>query len=240
MFRFAHPQYLWLLLFVPLFAGIFLFAMHRRRRRLARFGHLETLRQLMPDVATGNIVWKVLLFCTAWTLLAFVAARPQLGSRLREQKARGVEMMLVVDISNSMLAEDFEPNRLERTKYAINKLFDGLHQDRVGLIVFAGEPKVQLPITTDYRMARSFEPNCGRAAASTMAATASSASADLMRIRTGDTSGISSSSSAGFPKRASERRRLCAARASSTTITGTASSSQSRCGFANRNIMVCV
>ena len=83
-------------------------------------------------------------------------ARPQFGSKLREEKAQGVEMMLVVDVSNSMLAEDFEPNRLERTKYAINKLFDGLRQDRVGLIVFAGEPKVQLPITSDYRMAKAF------------------------------------------------------------------------------------
>ena len=156
MFRFAHPQYLWLLLFVPLFAGLFLLAAHRRRLRLARFGHLDTLRLLMPDVAAGNVAWKLLLFCGAWVLLSFVAARPQLGSRLREQKAQGVEMMLAVDVSNSMLAEDFEPNRLERTKFAINKLFDGLHQDRVGLIVFAGEPKVQLPITSDYRMAKAF------------------------------------------------------------------------------------
>ena len=156
MFRFAHPQYLWLLLFVPLFAALFWVAMLRRRRSLARFGHLDTLRGLMPDAAVGNLVWKCILFCGAWTLLAFVAARPQLGSRLREQRSQGIEMMLAVDVSNSMLAEDFEPNRLERTKFAINKLFDGLHQDRVGLIVFAGEPKVQLPITSDYRMAKAF------------------------------------------------------------------------------------
>ena len=99
---------------------------------------------------------KFILFCTALALLILAAARPQLGSKLREEKSQGVEMMLVVDVSNSMLAEDFEPNRLERTKYAINKLFDGLQQDRVGLIVFAGEPKVQLPITSDYRMAKAF------------------------------------------------------------------------------------
>ena len=99
---------------------------------------------------------KFILFCAAVTLLILAAARPQFGSKLREEKTQGVEMMLAVDVSNSMLAEDFEPNRLERTKYAINKLFDGLHQDRVGLIVFAGEPKVQLPITSDYRMAKAF------------------------------------------------------------------------------------
>jgi Ca-activated chloride channel family protein len=92
----------------------------------------------------------------AFVCVVFAAARPQLGSKLREERAKGVEMMLVVDISNSMLAEDFEPNRLERTKYAINKLFEGLQQERVGLVAFAGEPKVQLPITSDYRMAQAF------------------------------------------------------------------------------------
>ena len=89
-------------------------------------------------------------------LVILAAARPQFGSKLREQKSEGIEMMLAVDISNSMLAEDFEPNRLERTKYAINKLFDGLEQDRVGVIVFAGDATVQLPITSDYRMAKAF------------------------------------------------------------------------------------
>ncbi len=156
MFRFANPQYIWLTLFVPLFVVLFLYVSYRRKRRLARFGNPATLELLMPEASTGLIVLKFILFCGAWALLAFVAARPQLGSRLREQKAQGIEMMLAVDVSNSMLAEDFEPNRLERTKYAIDKLFDGLHQDRVGLIVFAGEPKVQLPITSDYRMAKAF------------------------------------------------------------------------------------
>ncbi len=156
MFRFANPQYIWLTVFVPLFVVLFLFVSYRRKRRLARFGNPATLEQLMPEASEGLIVLKFILFCGMWMLLAFVAARPQLGSRLREQKAQGIEMMLAVDVSNSMLAEDFEPNRLERTKYAIDKLFDGLHQDRVGLIVFAGEPKVQLPITSDYRMAKAF------------------------------------------------------------------------------------
>lgn len=156
MFRFANPQYLWLLLALPLFAALFALAMRNRRRRLARFGRTETLGELMPDVSNARVVLKFLIFCLAFALLALAAARPQLGSKLREEKAQGVEMMLVVDVSNSMLAEDFEPNRLERTKYAVNKLFDGLRQDRVGLVVFAGEPKVQLPITSDYRMAKAF------------------------------------------------------------------------------------
>ncbi len=156
MFRFANPQYLWLLAALPVWVALFLFTRYMRRRRLARFGNPATLEELMPEVSTGRILLKFILFGGAWLLLSFTAARPQLGSRLREQKAQGIEMMLAVDVSNSMLAEDFEPNRLERTKYAIDKLFDGLHQDRVGLIVFAGEPKVQLPITSDYRMAKAF------------------------------------------------------------------------------------
>lgn len=156
MFRFANPQYLWLLAALPLLAALYLWAMHRRRLRLARFGRLQTLEELMPDVSTARVTLKFILFLAAVALLIFAAARPQLGSKLREEKAQGVEMMLAVDVSNSMLAEDFEPNRLERTKYAVNKLFDGLRQDRVGLVVFAGEPKVQLPITSDYRMAKAF------------------------------------------------------------------------------------
>ena len=156
MFRFANPQYLWLLASLPVLAALFWLAMRNRRRRLARFGRPEVLDGLMPEVSNGRVVIKFLLFAAAVLLIALAAARPQFGSKLREEKAQGIEMMLVVDVSNSMLAEDFEPNRLERTKYAIGKLFDGLKQDRVGLIVFAGEPKVQLPITSDYRMARAF------------------------------------------------------------------------------------
>lgn len=156
MFRFANPQYLWLLTLIPLFVVLFAGVAAQRRRRLARFGNPDTLAKLMPEVSNGRVVLKFILFCGAVALVVLAAARPQFGSKLREEKARGVEMMLVVDVSNSMLAEDFEPNRLERTKYAINRLFDGLKQDRVGLIVFAGEPRVQLPITSDYRMAKAF------------------------------------------------------------------------------------
>ena len=156
MFRFANPQYLWLLLVIPALVVLFGLAAHGRSRRLARFGRPELLEELMPEVSTGRVTLKFILFCLAVALIVLAAARPQFGSKLREEKAQGIEMMLTVDVSNSMLAEDFQPNRLERTKYAIGKLFEGLKQDRVGLVVFAGEPKVQLPITSDYRMAKAF------------------------------------------------------------------------------------
>ena len=156
MFRFAHIELLYLLALVPLLALLFALMMRRRRKLMERFGNVVLLKELMPAYSRSRLRLKLWLWLAAFACLVLAAARPQLGSKLREQKAKGVEMMLVVDVSNSMLAEDFEPNRLERTKYAINKLFEGLQQERVGLIVFAGEPKVQLPITSDYRMAQAF------------------------------------------------------------------------------------
>ncbi len=156
MFRFANPEFLWLLVAIPLFILVYIVMARLRRRSIERFGNPQTVAMLMPDFSRRRLALKATLYMLAYALIVVAAARPQLGSKLREQKAQGVEMMLVVDVSNSMLAEDFAPNRLERTKYAIGKLFDGLQQDRVGLIVFAGEPKVQLPITSDYRMAKAF------------------------------------------------------------------------------------
>jgi Ca-activated chloride channel family protein len=127
-----------------------------RKRNLKRFGNDATIKQLLRDVSSWRVHTKFALLTTAYIVLVFAVARPQFGSKLREEKSEGVEMMLVVDVSNSMLAEDFTPNRLDRTRYAIDKLLSQMKQDRVGIVVFAGEAKVQLPITTDYRMARSF------------------------------------------------------------------------------------
>ncbi len=157
MFRFANPEYLYILIGIPAILMLFWWSMHRRRRRLERFGNPEIVRSLMPDFSVGSVRLKFSLYLVALTLVIFAAARPQVGSKLREVKSQGVEMMLVVDVSNSMLAEDFAPNRLSKTQYAIQRLFEGLRsQERVGLIAFAGEAKVELPITSDYRMAKSF------------------------------------------------------------------------------------
>lgn len=156
MFRFANPQYLWLLMIIPVVIVLLVLLSRIKRRNLQRWGNLELLKDMMSDVSVWRMRLKVTFWLTAVALIVLAVARPQFGSRLSEQKATGIEMMLVVDVSNSMLAEDFAPNRLDRTKYSIDKLFSSLVQDRVGLVVFAGEAKVQLPITTDYRMARSF------------------------------------------------------------------------------------
>ncbi len=156
MFRFANPNLLWLLLLVPVMIIAFAILLHLRKRSLGRFGTLETVQTLLRDVSSWRVRAKFALFVLAYALLVVAAARPQLGAKLREEKSEGVEMMFVVDVSNSMMAEDITPNRLDRTRYAIDKLFSQMQQDRVGVVVFAGEAKVQLPITTDYRMARSF------------------------------------------------------------------------------------
>lgn len=156
MFRFGSAEYLYLLLLIPLFIGIFIFAVYARKRRLERFGNLTTILGLMPDVSIPRVRYKFIIYLAALTLVIFAVARPQFGSKLKEVNSEGIEIMLAVDVSNSMLAQDFEPNRLERTKYAINRLLDGLHQDRIGLIVFAGDAYVQLPITGDYVTARNF------------------------------------------------------------------------------------
>ena len=156
MFQFANPHILWLLIIIPVMVVVLIAISQLRKRNLAKFGNIHILQELMPEISQWRVKTKSALFLTAVAVVIIAAARPQFGSKLKEQKSQGIEMMLVVDISNSMLAEDFAPNRLDRTRYAIDKLFSTLEQDRVGLVVFAGEAKVQLPITTDYRMARNF------------------------------------------------------------------------------------
>lgn len=156
MFRFANPYILYLLLLVPIVVAIFLFAQVRRRRRLERFASSSLLAQLTPSASPARLRTKFVLYTLAVVFLILAAARPQVGSKLREEHHRGIEMMLVVDVSNSMMAEDFEPNRLDRTKFAIERVVESMKQDRIGVVAFAGEAQVQLPITSDYRMARAF------------------------------------------------------------------------------------
>lgn len=146
----------YLLLIVPVAIAVFYVSMRLRNRRLRRFADAGIIGELTPEASPARIRMKFVLWLVALVLLIFTAARPQVGSKLREEHHEGIEIMMLVDVSNSMLAEDFEPNRLDRTKYAIDRLVDGLKQDRIGVIAFAGEAHVQLPITSDYRMARAF------------------------------------------------------------------------------------
>lgn len=159
MFRFGSPEYLYLLLLVPLLMAAYALYASRRRKRLDEFGKYDTIKQLMPLASPKRVRHKFVLTTIGITLLIFAMARPQLGAKLKEVKRTGIEIMIAVDVSNSMLAEDFTPNRLERTKYAIDRLIEQLEEDRIGVIVFAGDAYVQLPITSDYQAARNFVRN---------------------------------------------------------------------------------
>ena len=156
MFRFAQPDYLWLLLSVPFAIVVYVLYRRAQKRRLARFGDPDVIRELMPEASPRRVRNKFVLTLLALSLMILALSQPQFGAKLREVTRKGVEIMLAVDVSNSMLAEDFAPNRLERTKNAVNRLIEQLDKDRVGMVVFAGDAYIQLPITSDYISAKSF------------------------------------------------------------------------------------
>lgn len=156
MFRFANPEYLFILLAIPLLIGLYILVSVSRKRRLAKFGNINTIKQLMPGVSFRRGWIKFIFYLIAFTLMVLGVARPQFGSKLTEPKQKGVELIIALDVSNSMMAQDIQPNRLERAKQAISRLVDQLSNDRIGLIVFAGDAYVQLPVTNDYTSAKMF------------------------------------------------------------------------------------
>jgi len=156
MFRFGNILYLYFLILVPIFIGIFLLFAYLRKAALIKFGEPGIVSQLHPERSPGRQVFKFVLLLLALTAVIVGISRPQFGSRLHEIKRKGVQIVIALDVSNSMLAEDIQPNRLERAKQAIAKLVDRLVNDRIGLIVFAGDAYVQIPVTTDYVSAKMF------------------------------------------------------------------------------------
>ena len=156
MIIFAHPQYLLLLLLIPFFfLGLGLW-MRVRRRRLRKLGDEALVRELMPSWSRSKRWVRAALYSLAFFFFVIGLSRPQIGAKLKEYKAKGAEIMVVLDVSNSMLAQDYSPNRLERAKLAISRITDKLQGDRIGLIIFAGSSFVQLPITSDYISAKMF------------------------------------------------------------------------------------
>lgn len=156
MFRFAHIEFLYVLGLIPIFIFLFILAQRHKRKALQKFGNLEVVSKLMPDVSASRPVLKFWLSMAALAALLIVLAGPQFGSKLKEVKRKGVEIIIALDVSNSMLAEDIQPNRLERAKRAISRLVDKLSNDKIGLIVFAGDAYTQIPVTTDYVSAKMF------------------------------------------------------------------------------------
>ena len=156
MINFAQAQYLILLLLVPFFFVAYAVMRHFRKRRLSRLGDPVLVRELMPSVSSSKGWVRVTLFAVAFFFFVIGLSRPQIGAKLKERNIKGVEIMIALDVSNSMMAEDYSPNRLERAKLAISSLVDKLRDDRIGLVVFAGTSFVQLPVTTDYASAKMF------------------------------------------------------------------------------------
>ncbi|MFZ4520767.1 MAG: vWA domain-containing protein [Bacteroidales bacterium] len=156
MFRFAHIYYFYLLAVIPLLAGLLVVYLIWKKRTLARYGEWSVIRQLMPDYSPWKPVLKFLLMTGALISLVVALADPQTGSRMEKVKRKGIDLMICLDVSNSMLAQDIKPNRLERAKQSIVRLVDNLEGDRLGIIVFAGKAYTQLPITTDYAAAKMF------------------------------------------------------------------------------------
>ena len=156
MFRFEEPTYLYLLAVIPVLALIRWLLERKQQKRLRLFGDPELLRQLMPDVSRWRPVAKFWILEAALALLITMMAKPQMGTRISHDKRTGIETIIAMDISNSMLAEDVAPSRLDRTKMMVENLVDNFTDDKIGLIVFAGDAFVQLPITSDYVSAKMF------------------------------------------------------------------------------------
>ena len=156
IFRFANIEYLYALCLIPVFILLFILLRIKRRKDLHRFAQPSMLNELMPNASNSRPVIKFIIGMFALVSIIIACARPQFGSKLRTEKKEGVEIIIALDVSNSMLAEDIQPNRLERSKRAISRLVDNMSNDKIGLIIFAGEAYTQLPITTDYQAAKLF------------------------------------------------------------------------------------
>ena len=156
MFRFANPDILYLLLLLPLIVALYLYSNHRRRQNIRKYGDPSLLKELMPTISKYRPDVKFWLMFSALALIVVMLARPQFGSKMETVKRSGVETVIALDISNSMLAEDVTPSRLEKAKKLIARLIDTFNNDKVGLNVFAGEAFTQLPITSDYISAKMF------------------------------------------------------------------------------------
>ena len=156
MIHFAQSQYLLLILLIPFFFVGYALLRRERNRKIAKLGNPQLLGLLMPERSKAKGWVRISFFAVAWFFFAIGLSRPQMGAKIKESTRKGSEIMIALDVSNSMLAQDYYPNRLERAKLAISRLVDKLHGDRVGLIVFAGQSFVQLPITTDYVSAKIF------------------------------------------------------------------------------------
>ncbi|WP_288155475.1 VWA domain-containing protein [Phocaeicola sartorii] len=156
MFRFEEPSYLYLLFLFPFLIGLHYFTNYIRRKRILCYGDIELLKRMMEGVSVYRREVKTWFVFMALMMMVFVLARPQFGTKTEIRKRQGIEAIIAMDISNSMMAEDVTPNRLEKSKMLVSSIVDNMTDDKIGLIVYAGEAYIQLPITSDYVSAKMF------------------------------------------------------------------------------------
>ncbi len=156
MLRFANPEYFYLYWLIPLFILFFVWSFRKKRKLLQRIGDENLVNQLIQSVSRKKQIWKVVIVLLAFCFLIFALADPQIGTKLENVKREGVDILVALDVSKSMLAEDVSPNRLEKAKHEISTFIDGLRGDRIGLICFSGLSFVQCPLTLDYSAAKLF------------------------------------------------------------------------------------
>lgn len=154
MLRFEHPEFFGLFVMLPAFIVLFLVARWIRRKALKRFASPGLHRLLMPAASPSRPWIKFILFLLAFSGILMAAVNPQTGSRLEEARREGIEIVVALDVSRSMLARDITPNRLERARLAVDRLITQLEQDKIAIVVFAGSAHTQVPMTSDYRAAR--------------------------------------------------------------------------------------
>jgi Ca-activated chloride channel family protein len=154
--RFGSPYYFWLMLAIPALIGLFIFVYQRKLTILRRFASLDLIKRLTPQNTQSRQILKWCFFLAFFLFVVFALSRPRFGVKMELVERKGIDIMVAMDISKSMLAEDVTPSRIERAKYEIDRFIDLLKGDRVGLIVFAGESYVQCPLTLDYGAAKMF------------------------------------------------------------------------------------
>jgi tetratricopeptide (TPR) repeat protein len=161
MFKFEHTIYFYGIIAIPIMLVLFIWYLISRKRKLKKLGDANLVSDLIPYYSKRKRNIKVILFLLGFSNLIIALCNLQTGSKLTEVKREGADIIVCLDVSNSMLAQDLSPNRLTRAKYALEKMIDGLQGDRLGLIIFAGEAYVQLPITIDYSAAKLFLESIG-------------------------------------------------------------------------------
>lgn len=156
LMQFGQEYMLWVLLFVPAVLALYLFAIRKRKKSLAKYGDDNLTPYLMPEASISAYRWKISLVLLGLSLLIIAASGPRIGSKLKEVEQKGREIIIALDVSNSMLAEDVKPSRIEHAKQLIGRMVDDMDNDKIGLIVFAGDAYTQIPITDDYPSVKMF------------------------------------------------------------------------------------